>query len=156
MPKRVSFFEKITGAVNADFDESTDEDTYEDEPSYTPDEETFEEEVPGTAQLAVEMYQTQADIVIQTMVAGVRPDDLNISITREMVVIEGHREGPRGIPEEDYYHKELYWGSFHRTIVLPTEIEVDEAEAVEDHGLLIITLPKLNKDIKTKLKIKTK
>lgn len=154
MPKKVSFFEKLTGAVNADHDDFEDEEVYEEEEL---EEEDIEEESDvADAQLAVEMYQTQTDIVIQTMVAGVRPEDLNISITREMVVIEGHREGPRGIPDNDYFHKELYWGSFHRSIVLPAEIEVDEAEAVENHGLLIITLPKLNKDVKTKLKVQTK
>ena len=49
----------------------------------------------------------------------------------------------------------MYWGSFSRTIALPAEIDVDEAEAIEKHGLLILKLPKLDKRKKSKLKVKT-
>jgi len=111
-----------------------------------------EEEAEG--QLAVDVYQTRAEIIVQTMVAGVRPDDLNINITHEQISISGRREGPHGIPPEDYYHSELYWGNFSRTIFLPQEIEPEEAEAIEKHGLLIIRLPKVDKAREHKLKIK--
>ena len=60
-----------------------------------------------------------------------------------MVTIKGKREVERMVNESDYLHKELYWGSFSRTVVLPAEIDVDAAEAVEKHGLLIIKLPML-------------
>ena len=92
--------------------------------------------------------------MIKTMVAGVRPEDLDISITRDMVTIRGKREGERTVNEPDYFHKELYWGTFSRTILLPQEVEVEEAEAIEKHGLLIIRLPKLNKNKQAKLKVK--
>jgi HSP20 family protein len=88
------------------------------------------------------------------MVAGVKPDDLDISITRDMITIKGKRETEREILDEDYFHRELYWGSFSRTIMLPAEIEVEEAEAVEKHGLLILKLPKIDKHKQTRLKVK--
>lgn len=111
-----------------------------------------EEEADG--QLAVDVYQTRTEIIVQTMVAGVRPDDLNINITHEQISISGRREGPHGIPPEDYYHGELYWGNFSRTVYLPQEVEPEEAEAIEKHGLLIIRLPKVDKAREHKLKIK--
>ncbi|MEK9185827.1 MAG: Hsp20/alpha crystallin family protein, partial [Patescibacteria group bacterium] len=73
---------------------------------------------------------------------------------REMVTIKGKREEERTINEDDYFHKELYWGSFSRSIVLPQEIDVDSAEATERHGLLILKLPKLNKNRQTKVKVR--
>ncbi|MDD4989189.1 MAG: Hsp20/alpha crystallin family protein, partial [Candidatus Pacebacteria bacterium] len=106
-------------------------------------------------QLAVDVHQTPEEIVIKTMVAGVRPEDLDINITRDMVTIKGKREGERGISDENYFSKELYWGSFSRTILLPQEVEPEESEAIEKHGLLIIKLPKINKGKQTKLKVKT-
>ena len=89
------------------------------------------------------------------MVAGVRPEDLDIAITRDMVTIKGTREAANEVTEDNFFFKELYWGSFTRTIVLPQEIEVEEAEAVEKHGLLIIRLPKVDKGRQTKLRVKT-
>lgn len=107
------------------------------------------------AQLTVDVYQTANDIIINTMVAGVQPENLTISITRDMITIRGKREENRTIDTEDYFVQELYWGAFSRTISLPEEIDPEEAEAVEKHGLLIIKLPKVNKDKKTTLKIKS-
>jgi HSP20 family protein len=115
----------------------------------------IDEETDKDAELTVDVYQTSDMIIIKSMIAGVRPEDLDISITRDLVVISGKREEERTIKEEDYYARELYWGSFSRTIQLPEEIDVDEAEAVEKHGLLILKLPKLDKKRQSKLKVKT-
>ena len=103
----------------------------------------------------MDVYQTSDMIVIKTMIAGVRPEDLDISITRDMVTIRGKREEERIAKDDDYFMRELYWGTFSRTITLPQEIDVDEAEAVEKHGLLILKLPKLDKKRQSKLKVKT-
>jgi len=93
--------------------------------------------------------------VIRALVAGVSPEDLNISITRDMVTLKGQREEVQEAPDEDYYHRELFWGSFSRSIVLPEEIIIDEAEAREKHGLLEIILPKLDKGRSARLTVKT-
>jgi len=107
------------------------------------------------AQLTVDLYQTATDIIVQTMIAGVMPDNLDITITRDMITIRGKREENRAINNENYFVQELYWGAFSRTISLPEEVDPEEAEAVEKHGLLIIKLPKINKEKKTTLKIKS-
>ena len=113
------------------------------------------EEPEEDGELTVDVYQTANDIVIKTMIAGVKPEDLDISITRDMVTIKGSREETREVDEGDYFTKELYWGTFSRTILLPQEIEVETAEALEKHGLLIIKLPKVDKGKQTKLKVKS-
>ena len=118
------------------------------------DGESWEEEDVEEGQLTVDLYQTPTEIIIKSMVAGVKPEDLDISITRDMVTIKGKRETERFVKDEDYFHQELYWGSFSRTIMLPAEIEVEEADAVEKHGLLIIRLPKIDKNKQTRLKVK--
>jgi HSP20 family protein len=107
------------------------------------------------AELTVDVFQTPDSIVIKAMTAGVDPNDLDISIARDMVVIHGHREEEKTARTDDYFVQELYWGSFSRTISLPEEVDVDEADAVCKHGLLILKLPKLDKKRQTKLKVKT-
>lgn len=141
-----SFFERLTGSVSLS-NEAEDE---------APEikEESWINNTPEEGELSVDVYQTQSDTIIKTMVAGVKPEDLDISISRDMVTIKGKRENEKMIADDDYFHRELYWGSFSRTIVLPQEIDVDAAEAVEKHGLLIIKLPRLDKNRSTRLKVR--
>ena len=106
-------------------------------------------------ELAVDVYQTPTHIIIKAMIAGVRPEDLDVSITRDMVTLRGKRERHTEGPAGDFFFQELYWGSFARTIVLPQEVEIEEAEATEKHGLLVIRLPKLDKGRQAKLKVKS-
>jgi HSP20 family molecular chaperone IbpA len=106
-------------------------------------------------ELSVDVYQTANEIIIEAMVAGVKPEDLHLSITRDMVTIKGRRDGNTQVTHDDYFYKELYWGAFSRTILLPHEVEIEEAEAVEKHGLLIVRLPKVDKARQTKLKVKS-
>ncbi|PIQ91920.1 MAG: heat-shock protein Hsp20 [Parcubacteria group bacterium CG11_big_fil_rev_8_21_14_0_20_39_22] len=152
MPKnKRSFFERLTGVIHEE-DGAVMEETGND--SEEREEGLFDEEKED-GQLTVDVYQTPDNIVIKTIVAGVRPENLDISITRDMVTVRGSREETKEAEEEDYYHKELYWGSFSRSIVLPQEVDIEEAEAIEKNGLLIIKLPKLDKGKQTKLKVKS-
>ena len=114
-----------------------------------------DEEEEEEGQLSVDVYQTADQIVLKAVVAGVQPQNLDVSITRDMVTIKGKREEQKEVSEDDYFYKELYWGSFSRTILLPQEVEVEGAEASEKHGVLIIKLPKIDKDRETKLKVKS-
>ena len=107
-------------------------------------------------ELSVDVYQTDADVVVKALVAGVLPSNLEISLTRDMITISGTREEAREVEDDNYFQKELFWGSFSRTILLPEEVDVDNAEAVEKHGILMIRLPKINKSKATKLKVKSR
>lgn len=146
MLNKRSFFERLTGSVSVP----------EDERDNLPESknESWLNNTPEEGELAVDVFQNQSEIIIKTMVAGVKPEDLDVAISRDMVTIKGKRESERMVADDDYFHKELYWGSFSRTIVLPQEIDVDAAEAIEKHGLLIIKLPKLDKNRQTRLKVR--
>ncbi len=111
-----------------------------------------EEEI---GQLPVDVYETPKEVIIQTLIAGVLPEHLTIDITRDTVSISGKREENKSITQDSYHVQELYWGSFERIVDLPCEVEIDNAEAIERHGLLMIKLPKLDKGRKTALKIKS-
>ena len=113
------------------------------------------EEEPAVGELAVDVYQTPTHIIIKAMIAGVRPEDLDVSITRDLVTLRGKRERHTENGSGEFFFQELYWGSFARTIMLPQEIEIEDAEASEKHGLLTIRLPKLDKGRQAKLKIKS-
>lgn len=172
--KKKSLFERITGSIR--FEDDEEDFDNESNPIDAPKgrmqneqaptrnlavkedrgekENWFEEEEPE-GQLTVDVYQTPGEIIIQTMVAGVRPEDLGISIARDTVTIKGRREENKAIPEQDYFTRELYWGAFSRTIILPQEIEPDRAEAIEKHGLLTIRLPKIDRGKQTNIKVKS-
>lgn len=166
-PKQ-SFFQRLTGAVDADdgYDDSYDEKTA-DEPvrngarrsapaqAQESSVEHWMEDEGVEGQLTVDVYQTPEEIIIRSIVAGVRPEDLDISISRDMVTIHGSREEHKEVTEDNYFHKELYWGAFSRTVLLPAEVEVEGAQATEKHGLLTIRLPKIDKEKQTKLKVRT-
>lgn len=151
MQNKRSFFERLTGAVRLDEETASLEDQSSIKAIAKPN---IFEESEEEAQLTVDVYHTPSEIIIKTMVAGVKPDDLDVLITRDSVTIRGKRSEDRTVSSDEYFHRELYWGSFSRTITLPEEIDVDGAEAVEKYGMLILHLPKLDKNRQTKLRVK--
>ena len=176
LKEKKSFFERLAGSISVDDEEPLDfvqDEDMEEVPikhigkkvevpmpkgKLTPvhiDDDMEEDMAMEEGELSVDVYQTNTEIIIEAMVAGVKPEDLHLSITRDMVTIKGRRDGNTQVPHDDYVYKELYWGGFTRTILLPHEVEIEEAEAVEKHGLLIIRLPKVDKARQTKLKVKS-
>jgi HSP20 family molecular chaperone IbpA len=159
MARKPSFIQRLTGAVSIrEYEDEMEDDFDEDVRTDDAQDGAWQEpaQIQEEGELPIDMYQTGEKIVIRALIAGVSPDDLDIAITRDMVTIKGGREENREAPDEDYYHRELYWGGFSRTILLPEEILIDEAEAKEKHGMLEIILPKVDKDRSTRLKVKTK
>ncbi len=166
--KKPSFLDRLTGggSQKQDYDRILDDDHHfgdeqeegQEEESYQ-EEESWEGENQRSSQqdgeLPVDMFQTDDAIVIRALVAGVSPGELDISITRDMVTLRGVREEIQEVHDDGYFHRELFWGSFSRTLVLPEEIAIDEAEAQEKHGMLEIRLPKLDKHRSTQLKVKS-
>ncbi len=163
--KKRSFFDRLGGVAPADDQYDSFEDDYAPTQSYAPSRSSVVQPEPRTlanvleddqseGQLPVDVYQTANEIVIRTFVAGVRPDELNVSISRDMVVIEGSREERDSVVDSDYFTRELFWGSFSRTILLPQEVDVDNCTAGAKDGLLSLVLPKLDKARQTKLRVK--
>lgn len=152
--KKQSFFQRLTGAINTDDDYLDDEQETKgvmgrDSVGSLADDREQD------AELAVDVSQTPTEIIIKTMVAGVGLDDLDVSISQEMVTIKGSRRETYEADENDYFHRELYWGSFARTILLPAEVKAEDAIAELKNGLLTIRLPKIDKQRQTKLRIRT-
>ncbi len=157
--EKKSLFEWLTGGQSEDY---TFDELEQGGVGYQPRKEektlpvsSVTDEADEAGELAVDVYQTPTHILIKAMIAGVRPEDLDVSITRDMVTIRGKRERAVEGNTEDFFYQELYWGSFTRTISLPQEVEIEEAEATEKHGLLIIKLPKVDKGRQAKLKIRS-
>ena len=149
-----NFFERLSGINRASGDEP-EEETEEGELGESEDEsesEDIEEEIEG--QLAVDVYETPASFIVKSAVAGVAPENLDISITNEAVTIKGERSSEEKVKTESYLHQECYWGKFSRSVILPQEIDADRAQASLKNGILKISLPKFSKSRSKKLKIK--
>ena len=114
-------------------------------------EETWLEPV---GQLAVDVYQTEVELIIQSAIAGVKPEDLDISIEKDIVMISGERKKP--LEEKgDYFSQECYWGKFSKQIILPVEIDPNKIEATLNDGILTIRLPKLFKEKKRRIMVRS-
>jgi len=96
-------------------------------------------------QLTLDVYQTLDNIVIKSTIAGVKAEDIDISINNDMITIKGTRKNEDKVKPEDYYYQECYWGPFSRSVILPIDIETDKIGAELKNGILTITLPKASK-----------
>lgn len=141
------------GPVDDDLDEETDEDENESDPWNDEALAEIEEEIDEEGQLTVDVYQDKNNVIIKSTIAGVEPEDIDISIDNDMITIRGKREKDRSIREDDYFYQECYWGSFSRSIILPVDVEADKVDASIRNGILTIILPKSHKkDIAIKVK----
>lgn len=96
-------------------------------------------------QLAIDAYQTDEEIVIKAPIAGVQANDLEVSVTDEMVTVKGERHDEVAQTRENYFAQECYWGSFSRSYVFPVAVDADKAEAKLKDGMLTVRVPKLEK-----------
>lgn len=104
-------------------------------------------------ELAIDLYETKDELILQAAIGGVEISDLDISITNDMITVRGKRNKTVNDKIEKVYYNECFWGVFSRSLVLPYEINADKAKATIKNGLLTIHLPKLIKTKKKTLKI---
>lgn len=90
----------------------------------------------------VDVYQTEDSVVVETPLAGVNPDDVEVSIEDNILTIKGETKRKSEVDEENFYRKEVRHGSFHRQVALPTPVQEDKAEATSKDGMLKISIPK--------------
>jgi HSP20 family protein len=174
MAKRRSFFERLTGAIRLDEDDlDIPEDDYA--ASRTRPATEIAKPIGGGAidprgahgrhlslhsesesegELGVDLIDTPDSVIVRAMVAGVRPVNLDIQISRQAVTIRGSREEESFSSSEDHIVRELYWGTFSRTVDLPAEVDIEAAVAKEKNGLLTIVMPKVDRERRTKLSVK--
>ena len=162
MFKKRSFFQKLTGGLSLRDNEDDAFESGDGLPTLSNNKDievntkewAASEEEPS--ELSVDVYQTLDEIVVKAMVAGVKPEDLDIDISRDMVIISGHRKEGSMAETGDYLTQELFWGAFSRTIMLPEEIDPEMSIATEKNGLVIIRLPKIDKKRRTKIRVKSR
>lgn len=106
-------------------------------------------------QLTIDVYQTPNEIVIKSTIAGVKPENIDISMTNDMVTIKGKRAKDEEVKGEDYYYQECYWGPFSRSVILPVEVDAEQAQASMKNGILTIRLPKVEKIKTRKIAVKS-
>lgn len=139
------FFEKLSGSEKIE--------TTEEEEEMSPSVSTNEEGPQEEGQLAVDVFQTDNEIIIQSTIAGVQAGDLDITVQNDMVSIRGNRKGEIEGSPQDYFYQECYWGPFARSIILPEEIKPDGVKAELKNGILTLRLPKMQKTKATKIKV---
>ncbi|MBI4049759.1 MAG: Hsp20/alpha crystallin family protein [Candidatus Doudnabacteria bacterium] len=107
-------------------------------------------------QLTIDMYQTKDNVIIKSTIAGVKPEDIDITIANDMVTVRGERKRDFEASSEDYFYQECYWGSFSRSVVLPVDVDIENVGADLKDGILTVTLPKAAKAKAKKIKVASK
>ncbi len=110
----------------------------------------------GMGQLAVDVYETDNDIIFVAPIAGVDPDDVEVSITDDVISVEGERKPADKIDDDDYFVQECYWGKFSRQYILPIEVDAAKGKAEIKDGILTVTIPKEIKSQKRVISVKKK
>jgi HSP20 family protein len=165
-----SFFERLTGSkeiepVNYNSEESAPNITnlYKEEEEEMIMDSSPQKNMPeanilsndgSEGQLTIDVYQTDNDIVIKSTIAGVKPEDLDVSINNDMITIRGERKKEEDVPEENYYYQECYWGNFSRSVILPVDVLPEKIEASMKNGILTIRLPKADTTKTKKIQVR--
>lgn len=105
-------------------------------------------------QLNIDMYQTKDNVIIKSTIAGVRPEDIDITVANDMVTIKGSRKKEETISGDDYFYQECYWGNFSRSVIIPVDIDSEQIEADLKDGILTVIIPKAAKAKTKKVKVK--
>jgi HSP20 family protein len=105
---------------------------------------------------AVDMYQTDNEVVVKASLPGIKSDEVQINVTGEVLTLKGEVKQKDEVKEKAYHIREQRWGMFERSLVLPTEVIADKAKADFENGILTITLPKAEEAKPKSITIKTK
>lgn len=114
----------------------------------------WEETGEPEGQLTVDVYQTPEDIIVESAIAGVKPEDIDVNVTGDSISIRGARRHENEVDDNNYLYQECYWGRFARSIILPQEIDPENADVSFKNGILTIRLPKVNKKKSKKLRVR--
>lgn len=101
--------------------------------------------------LPIDVYQDGDNIYLRAFIPGVKPGQIDVNITRDIVEITGERMESEKIDSENYHQRELIWGKFSKKVLLPSEIDVDRVKANTSNGMITMKLPKLDKDRSIKI-----
>ena len=105
------------------------------------------EENNEAGELVVDVYETDKEVVVESAIAGVTAEELDISLEQDILVIKGERKDPaENDKEKNYFVRECFFGPFEKEIILPKEVDTTQIKAKMKNGLLVIRLPKENGD----------
>lgn len=110
----------------------------------------------GDGALAVDMFETDDAIVVSSAVPGIDPEDIDISVTGDLLTIRGETSAEEEINEDNYICRERRYGSFSRSLRLPLAVVADKAEAEFENGVLRLTLPKAEEVKPKSIEVKAK
>ena len=127
------------------------QDQFLEETVVEPTEDWLGEELEG--QLAVDVYQTKDSVVIKAPIAGVKAEDIDVSVSEDVVTLRGERKEETEVTRDNYYVQECYWGSFSRSVILPTSTVAEKAVASLKDGVLTLTIPKVVQEKVKKIKV---
>lgn len=105
-------------------------------------------------QLAVDVLQTEKNLIILAAIAGMKVEDIDVIIEEEIVTVKGKRKNPLADKPTGYFIEECYWGPFSRRIILPIDVDGSRADASMKDGILTISIPKIIRDKKRKVSIR--
>ncbi len=174
--QKKSFFERLTGAESLEanyqdtvpvYNEEVEETQHvmmmqepesrsypvREENAWTPSYSQSEPES-NEGQLTIDVYQTENEIVIKSTIAGVKPEDLDVSINNDMVTVKGERKNEEEVSHGNYYYQECYWGGFSRSVLLPVDVIPEKADASLKNGILTIRLPKADTTKTKKIQVR--
>jgi len=104
----------------------------------------------------LDIYQTPNEVVVKAALPGLKPEDVSIDITGETLTIKGESKTKQEVKEEDYLYQERRYGAFSRSVVLPSGLKPDKAEATMEDGVLTLTIPKAEEVKPKAIKVKAK
>jgi HSP20 family protein len=107
-------------------------------------------------ELAVDVYETDQEVVVRTAVPGARPEDLDITVMGDTLTIKCQTEKDPEVKNEQYIRREMHCGAFSRSVTLPSGLEPDKAEATFEAGVLTLTIPKAEEIQPKIIPVKTK
>jgi HSP20 family protein len=110
----------------------------------------------GAGTLAVDMYETNDAVVVKSAIPGIKPEDLDISITSDTLTIKGETKVEEELKEKHFIHQEHRYGSFCRSLTIPMPVVAGKAEAEFENGVLTLTLPKAEEAKPKAIKVKAK
>lgn len=110
----------------------------------------------GDGVLTLDVYRTPTEVVVESAIAGVDPADIDVNVTVDSITIKGERRRSTEVHEKDYDLQECYWGRFSRSIILPEEVDADNAKAEFENGILTVRMPKRSRPQAKKLKVTKK
>lgn len=97
---------------------------------------------PEAMSLALDVAEQEDAFVVKASVPGVAPEDVEVTLTDNVLTIKGEMKADKEINEENYHLRERRFGAFMRSVTLPTAVEAEKIEAVNENGVLTLTLPK--------------